>query len=58
MTGEIYENLIVRATEEPSFGITKMLVDLYNSIVSMVAWRPKFKWKAIVRTVECSGSYF
>ena len=58
MTGEIYENLVVRATEEPSSGITKMLIDLYNSIVSMVAWRPEFKWKGIVRTVECSGSYF
>ena len=58
MTGEIYENLVVKATEEPSSGITKILVDLYNSIVSMVAWRPKLQWKGIVRTIECSGSYF
>ena len=46
------------ATEEPSSGITKMLIDLYNTIVSMVAWRPEFYWKGIVRTVECSGSHF
>ena len=58
MTGEIYENLVLRAMEEPSSGITKMLVDLYNSIVSMMTMWPELNWKGIVGTIECSGSYF
>ena len=45
-------NLIVRATEEPSSCITKQLVDLYNSVISMMTMWPKLYWKGIVRTVE------
>ena len=58
MTGEIYENLVVKETEEPSFGITKMLVDLYNNVISMMTMWPELYWKGIVRTVERSGSNF
>ena len=51
-------NLIVRATEEPSSRITKKLVDLYNSVVSMMTMWLELYWKGIVRTVERSGSNF